>query len=59
MYAIRSYYEIGSVPNWLGRLLFFPQCAPQDLADVGLRQLAAELDVLRTLVAGELFLAEP
>ena len=29
------------------------QLAPQDLADVGLRQLGAELDVARHLVAGE------
>jgi hypothetical protein len=35
-------------------LLFVAQRAPQDLADVGLRQFVAELDVLRFLVAGEL-----
>src|SRR6185503_20425720 len=31
-----------------------PQRAAQDFADVGFRQLGAELDVLRLLVAGQL-----
>src|SRR5689334_8658787 len=38
----------------LGGLAVLAQRAAQDFADVGLWQLAAELDVLRPLVAGEL-----
>src|SRR3954471_15427001 len=41
----------------LGGLALLAQSAAQDLADVGLWQLSAELDVFRTLIAGELALA--
>src|SRR5712671_268356 len=37
-----------------GRFLLVAQGAAQDLADVGLGQVGAELDVFRPLVAGEL-----
>ena len=41
-----------------GRLrLLVAQLAPQDLADVGFRQLVAELDELRLLVRRQLVLA--
>src|SRR5262245_11169702 len=39
-------------------LLRVTQFAPQDLADVGLRQVGAELDVFGFLIAGQLLLAE-
>ena len=38
--------------NYLGRCLLISQFTPQDLADIRLRQVRTELDVLRFLVAG-------
>src|SRR5688572_994861 len=57
--AGRSMARPALTPSYftLGGFLFLAQRAAQDLADVGLRQLGAELDVLRPLVAGELLLA--
>src|SRR4029077_1463639 len=40
-------------------LHFVAQLAPQDLADVGLRQVLAEFDFARTLVAGQMLAAMP
>src|SRR5262245_58437826 len=39
------------------RRLFLAQSAPQDLADIRLRQAVAEYDLLRHLVAGEMLAA--
>ncbi len=41
-----------------GGLLLVAQFAAQDLADIGLRQVGPELDLLGDLVAGELRAAE-
>src|SRR5687767_3455588 len=57
--AGRSMARPALTPSYFtsGGFLFLAQRAAQDLADVGLRQIGAELDVLRPLVAGELLLA--
>src|SRR5262249_6780848 len=39
-------------------LLLIAQLATQDLADIGLRQIGPELDMLGHLVGGEVFAAE-
>lgn len=63
-HVLRASTALGEVLPWAARraeislLRGFPQFSPEDLANVGLRQLGTELDVAGLFVAGELLAAE-
>src|SRR5690606_38830084 len=57
--AARDYTSVRQIRRRVDRLLrFVAERASQHLADIGFRQLGAELDMLRHFVAGQALVAE-